>query len=157
MEYRKQPYSFGFTIVELLIVIVVIGILAAISIVAYNGIQQRARDATRMSDIGAIAKAVELYYAENGSYPLTPGWCTQISNPSYIGVFRATVAPYMAQVPTDPLYAGTYQDYFYRNINGQSYALYAELEGSDLADDGFAGCVRTGGTNNEYDYRFPSF
>ena len=41
---KKQT---GFTIVELLIVIVVIGILAAITIVAFNGVQQRARDAQR--------------------------------------------------------------------------------------------------------------
>ena len=44
----------GFTIVELLIVIVVIGVLAAITIVAYNGIQSRARDSARVSDINAI-------------------------------------------------------------------------------------------------------
>lgn len=44
----------GFTIVELLIVIVVIAILAAISIIAYNGIQSRARDAQRSNDIATI-------------------------------------------------------------------------------------------------------
>lgn len=61
----------GFTIVELLIVIVVIGILAAITIVAYNGIQQRSRDARRLSDITSVNKALQLYYADNGSYPVT--------------------------------------------------------------------------------------
>jgi prepilin-type N-terminal cleavage/methylation domain-containing protein len=50
----------GFTIVELLIVIVVIGILAAIVIVAYTGVQQKARDAQRRSDLSAIAKAVAM-------------------------------------------------------------------------------------------------
>jgi len=59
----------GFTIVELLIVIVVIAILAAISIVAYNGVQQRARDSQRSSDIAAIKKALELYRIDNGGYP----------------------------------------------------------------------------------------
>ncbi|HET8884096.1 MAG TPA: prepilin-type N-terminal cleavage/methylation domain-containing protein, partial [Candidatus Saccharimonadales bacterium] len=51
----------GFTIVELLIVIVVIGILAAITIVAYNGIQERARDIQRQSDIAAIGKALQIW------------------------------------------------------------------------------------------------
>ena len=60
----------GFTIVELLIVIVVIAILAAISIIAYNGIQQRARDSERVSDISTIQKVLEIYYAENNRYPL---------------------------------------------------------------------------------------
>lgn len=48
----------GFTIVELLIVIVVIGILAAIVIVAYNGVQKRAADAKTVADTVAIKKAV---------------------------------------------------------------------------------------------------
>jgi general secretion pathway protein G len=61
--------SKGFTIVELLIVIVVIGILAAITIVAYNGIQVRARDTDRVSDIGQIRKKLEVYRAFNDSYP----------------------------------------------------------------------------------------
>lgn len=59
----------GFTIVELLIVIVVIGILAAISIVAYNGIQTRAADTATKSDIGNAAKQLELAKAETGVYP----------------------------------------------------------------------------------------
>ena len=61
--------SSGFTIVELLIVIVVIGILAAITIVAYNGIQQRARDADRVNDMSSLKKALALFYAEKGYYP----------------------------------------------------------------------------------------
>lgn len=49
----------GFTIVELLIVIVIIGILAAITIVAYNGIQDRAKQAKMNNDITEIVKAVQ--------------------------------------------------------------------------------------------------
>ncbi len=63
--------SSGFTIVELLIVIVIIAILAAITIVAYNGIQGRARDNSRYADVKAIIKALELYKADNGTYPTT--------------------------------------------------------------------------------------
>ena len=59
----------GFTIVELLIVIVVIAILAAITIVAYNGIQGRARDSQRVSDLKTIVKALEIYKTNNGTYP----------------------------------------------------------------------------------------
>ena len=59
----------GFTIVELLIVIVVIAILAAITIVAYNGIQSRANDTTIKSDLQNLAKKLELYNVDNGVYP----------------------------------------------------------------------------------------
>ncbi len=66
MKLSRQ-YVLGFTIVELLIVIVVIAILAAISVVAYNGVQNRARDSSRQSDISALAKAFSLYKVDNGT------------------------------------------------------------------------------------------
>ncbi len=59
----------GFTIVELLIVIVIIAILAAITVVAFNGVQTRARETTRMDDVSKIRKALELYRANNDRYP----------------------------------------------------------------------------------------
>jgi prepilin-type N-terminal cleavage/methylation domain-containing protein len=61
----------GFTIVELLIVIVVIGILAAITIVAYNGIQGRAIAATLQSDLDNASKQLKLYQVDNSAYPTT--------------------------------------------------------------------------------------
>jgi prepilin-type N-terminal cleavage/methylation domain-containing protein len=59
----------GFTIVELLIVIVVIGILAAITIVAYNGVQNRAHDATVQNDLRNLSTRVELFNVDNNKYP----------------------------------------------------------------------------------------
>ena len=59
----------AFTIVELLIVIVVIAILAAISIVAYTGIQNRAADTTVQSDLRSIAGKIMEYHALNGTHP----------------------------------------------------------------------------------------
>ncbi|MBC7868688.1 prepilin-type N-terminal cleavage/methylation domain-containing protein [Candidatus Saccharibacteria bacterium] len=61
----------GFTIVELLIVIVVIGILAAISIVSYSGVQNKANDSAVQSDLRNLGQKIELYYAEYGEYPVT--------------------------------------------------------------------------------------
>jgi len=61
----------GFTIVELLIVIVVIAILATISIVAYNGIQQRARASEASTALTQAKKKLELYRVDNSTYPTT--------------------------------------------------------------------------------------
>lgn len=59
----------GFTIVELLIVIVVIGILAALVLNTFQGVQARARDTERRTDLNSIATQLEAYYADFGHYP----------------------------------------------------------------------------------------
>lgn len=71
MYMHKKAH--GFTIVELLIVIVVIGILAIISLVIYRGIVNRANNAAVMSDLAQFAKQVEIYYLRNGKYPVGGG------------------------------------------------------------------------------------
>lgn len=63
----------GFTIVELLIVIVVIAILAAVTIVAFNGIQVRAENAKTLSAVDQYAKALRIYKTNTGDYPLAGG------------------------------------------------------------------------------------
>lgn len=63
----------GFTIVELLVVIVVIGILAAITVVSYRGVQQRAYNVSRITAARQALEMVNTYVALNGAYPFTGG------------------------------------------------------------------------------------
>lgn len=77
---RKQS---GFTLVELLIVIVVIGILAALVITSYAGVSQRARNSERQTDINAIATQLEVYYANNSSYPTAANLADQTWRTTY--------------------------------------------------------------------------
>jgi len=82
---RRQA---GFTIVELLIVIVVIGILAALVLNTFQGVQARARDAQRRTDINSIATQLEAYHADFGHYPsgsTTTDTCGQNSGGTYTG------------------------------------------------------------------------
>ncbi len=65
----RGPAHRGFTIVELLIVVVVIAILAAITIVAYNGITANAKESALKADLNTTAKKVGVAQAETGSYP----------------------------------------------------------------------------------------
>jgi len=117
MSVTLQPNKGrGFTIVELLIVIVVIAILAAISIVAYNGIQQRARDSERVQEITTIQKALELYQIDNGGYPKCGA--TAVNTPPALTSGSATscleelVPNYISAIPTDPTNSGANQ-YWY--------------------------------------------
>lgn len=68
MVSLKQKQS-GFTIVELLIVIVIIGILAGLVITTFVGIQQRARNSERQTDINSVSSQLEGYFAKNSGYP----------------------------------------------------------------------------------------
>ena len=67
--WAKYKQANGFTIVELLIVIVVIGILAAMTIVAFNGVQSRATEASIKSDLANAGKKIELLKVDTGTYP----------------------------------------------------------------------------------------
>ena len=70
----------GFTVVELLVVIIVIGILSTIGYVSYSRVQISSRDTERSSKIAILAEALEKYYDENGEYPS----CTKMSQPADI-------------------------------------------------------------------------
>lgn len=69
--HARNSSTQGFTIVELLIVVVVIATLAAISIVAFTGIQNRGYDSAVQSDFSAIAKKLEIAKVELTHYPMT--------------------------------------------------------------------------------------
>jgi prepilin-type N-terminal cleavage/methylation domain-containing protein len=111
---RNRLKYTGFTIVELLIVIVVIAILATIAVVAYSGVQQRTRDARRLSDMTAMARALEAQYAVNGKYPLTVAGSTGaptscLSAPhwgcwGFTDTTRFIEKAYMPTMPQDPSY-----------------------------------------------------
>lgn len=72
----------GFTIVELLIVIVVIAILAAITIVAYNGISSKAKTSAGQALTSNMAKKIHTYYTINGAYPTYCQMTTNTTNPT---------------------------------------------------------------------------
>ncbi len=127
----------GFTIVELLIVIVVIAILAAISIVAYNGIQDRAKNIRVQSDIKQVATLIEMYYAQEGTYPSTGSLSNVYSDANCTFAADATGGQKTAQwvpgitetLPQNPGLVGTGVDslggcYLYSS-NGTEYILSA--------------------------------
>src|SRR5665647_3707929 len=91
----------GFTIVELLIVIVVIGILAAITIVAYNGIQQRAVVASLTSDLDNSSKLLKLFQVDNSAYPATIN-CAIVDSTTNKCIKSSTNTTYQYLTATNP-------------------------------------------------------
>ncbi len=152
----------GFTIVELLIVIVIIGILVALVIVAYNGIQSRARDSARIQKVKEISKAIESYYVDNGRYPTiqdgsgNESSCgSQTENWGHCDrnqILSTALSPYMRIDPTS-LSSATQGNYYYYytaqgNDSWQHYGIMVYLEGSGGQNDGgyFSNAYELGST-----------
>lgn len=107
----------GFTLIEMLVVVAIIGILSTIVVIGVRGAREGARDAKRVSDIRTVAANLELRYpADNWRYPATGS---------------VTGTNYPAEWPRDPLFStgGNANPYNYAGSDdGQSYVLAACLE-----------------------------
>jgi prepilin-type N-terminal cleavage/methylation domain-containing protein len=128
--------STGFTIVELLIVIVVIGILAAITIVAYNGVQSKARFSKTQSDIKSIQRNIEAYNAMNGSYPSTGGnWKFQRQDGNaFIPGLVPGITNSLPNITDGPTGGVTNNTYVYTS-NGTDYKLIRLYQPSIPTDE----------------------
>lgn len=122
----------GFTIVELLVTIVVIGILTSLVTVAYNGAQDRARDTIRQNDIDAITKALEEYYQDHGEYPRGGGstsinslWSTTADS-SWQNL-KTALADYISVLPEDPINTQNFSLTNATNPDGRGYAYYSNF------------------------------
>ena len=130
----------GFTLVELLIVVGIIGILATLLMANFIGVRQRARDAQRKSDIRQIQSALELYRSDIGSYPGSFPSCGSALTGG------TPVNTYMQKIPCDPSGSSYYNggNYRYNQDSVTSYTLGGCLENS--ADSQGSPSAPTGGT-----------
>lgn len=102
MTNNINSKSRGFTIVELLIVIVVIAILAAISIVAYNGIQNRSKTSSAQAAMQTMVKKAEAANAIASSYPQDAAAFAAQSDSSLTGSGITIVAAAITAAPATP-------------------------------------------------------
>lgn len=128
----------GFTLIELLIVIIIIGILASITIVTYNGVQDRAHYSREQQELGQINQIVQMYYINNGSYPLcdasiagsvnTYGWCGFGKATNFI---LGLVPKYASKIPNTDWGTDSSDAYIYYS-NGTDYKLIRYSGGGGL-------------------------
>lgn len=121
----KLSLKRGFTLIEILVVIAVIGILIALSAVAYQAIRKSSRDTKRRADLQDIRSALELYRTDCRAYPPSLG-----SSLVGSGVCGGNV--YLQQVPADPTPSS--YSYQYRLISA-GYNLCAYLENGPVGVD----------------------
>jgi general secretion pathway protein G len=122
--------SAGFTLIELMIVVAVIGILAAISIPLYGSMQQRARVSKVQADLRAIASAASAYQAHTGTLP--PDIATLTASASN-GAGQAA-GPFLNGVPTLP--SGgvpTWSTYSYASNANGTFSISATGDGTTVA------------------------
>ncbi len=115
----------GFTLLELLVVISIIGILIAVGTVAYSTAQKKGRDAKRKGDLRSIQNAMEECYALDTSYPT--------SVPAVGNSLTCGGETIIESFPEDP--KGGSCSYHY-TLSADSYTIWADLEGSSAGCDG---------------------
>ncbi len=129
----------GFTLIELLVVISIIGLLTTLAAVAIQNARLKAQDVAILHDVEALAKALDLYYDDNGEYSpsrigfnFSDAFCDiQIRGDATEAVFRMAMSPYMAKIPNPlPL---IYNNGWFKTT---SRILYQPVDGS--CNDGAA-------------------
>ena len=130
IKNKKNKNIFGFTLVELLVVISIIGILTMIGAVAFSGAQKKARDTQRKTELDALSKALIMYYNDNGVIPALDIF----ANPDNVLTGEGSEIVYMAKMPVDPkdtdefIYAYKYDDDPTSLTYKKKFYLFANLE-----------------------------
>ena len=131
----NKKYMKGFTLIEMLMVVAIIGILASSILIGLSGARSKARDTRRITDLKNAQTALELYYSKYGVYPSrNPGSDEIWTWDEVIDILTSSETGLkISKVPKDPINNNEYT-YQYAT-DGQNYILGAKLETKDQSLD----------------------
>ncbi len=135
----------GFTLIELLVVITIISILTIIAVSQFNTAKIKARDTQRKADLDSVSKAVNMYYADYGEFPVQAmvGWGGEFKDVDYY---------YMKVVPEEN--RADFDQYCYLpNDDFSSYVIFGNMEGVGMTTGDFSITGGACGINND-EYNF---
>lgn len=120
---NSWQHQSGFTLIELIVVMAIIGILASVVMVNFIGVRARSRDGVRKSDLSQIRNALEIYRSDVGTYPLSLKNC---GSPLTYTDLNGNVVTYMQKIPCDPLNNNSY--FYSADSEGLTYSITSCLE-----------------------------
>ena len=130
---RKYYTQDGFTLIEIMVVILIIGLLALMVVPRLRGVADRAKRTKAQADIAELKQALDRYYLDNGTYPTTDQGLQALVSPPQSGRTPNNYEQggYIEKLPTDPWG----NQYFYQS-DGSTYALKSfGPDGVQSADD----------------------
>ncbi|MFT4710923.1 MAG: prepilin-type N-terminal cleavage/methylation domain-containing protein, partial [Planctomycetota bacterium] len=122
----------GFSMMELIIVLMILVTIAGIALPRFGTATDRANDTRRIADLSSVQKALDMYYLDNGAYPIVSGWSGDAPNYGGHGYTIADpyipglIPEYMEMLPRDPnkAFPDGGRGYLYKS-NGKEYKLLA--------------------------------